>query len=407
MRLLFVLPYGPSQTRVRSRMLLETLSQRHEITLAALAWNEEDRAALAVWQARGLVVHTIPHTRAGRLGALIGDPRRPLQQIAATSPTLASTVRALIAEAARRGHHYDALHVEHLRGAAALCPTPDLGVRVVFDAVDCIAELARLTRRHNPNHLVRLLAGVEEKRTRFLEAGYVAAADAVAVVADRDRQALIAGGAPDRISVVPNGVPLREREVGLTDEPVAIFSGKLSYHANQAALRLLLAEIWPRIRSAVPDARLIVAGAEPPGWVARASGRDGVLLIPHPREMLPLIAGARVALAPTVYSVGIQNKVLEAMACGVPVVATPSAAEGLLSAAQGRLLLADDPATFAWRAVQVLSDGVLARRLGHGGQEYVRAHHSWGRAADQFEALYAGHAVVDPSADKRTVAKVA
>ena len=373
-------------------MLLETLAPRHEITLVALAWNATDRAALAAWQARGLAIRAIPHGRAVQVRNLRGDPRRPLQQIVATSPALARAVRALLAEAAAGQRPFDAIHVEHLRGASALQLGPALGARTILDAVDCIAELARLTQRHNPGRLARLLATIDEGRTRRLEAFFTAAADVTTVVADRDREALIEGGAGGRIVVVPNGVPRFERPGELTRDPVAIFTGKLSYHANQAALRLLLGAIWPRVRALLPTARLIVAGAEPPGWLRRAAGRDGVSLHGDVAEMLPLIARARVALAPTVYGVGIQNKVLEAMACGVPVVATPSAVEGLLPAARGCALIAADPASFAGHVARIMADDQLAAGVGEAGRAYVRAWHDWERTAAYFEMLYAGGA---------------
>lgn len=407
MRLLVVLPYAPGQTRVRSRLLLGELVRRHEITLIALTWGTEDCAVLGEWRARGLEVHAVPHPLVARVLGLLGDPRRPLQQAASVSPALVRLVRHLINEATLRGRPYQAIHVEHLRGAVALGLPSHPGIRTVFDSVDCIAELARLTRHHSPGLLTRVIAAGEELRTRRLEAVLTIAADAVAVVAERDRAALVRGGAPDRIAVIPNGVPSYDAPALPANEPVAIFTGKLSYHANQAALRLLLSSIWPRVRAALADARLIIAGAEPPGWLAAAAGREGIELIANPPEMLPLIAQARVALAPMAYSVGIQNKVLEAMACGVPVVATSTAAAGLLPASHGHFLLADNAAAFAERTIQLLSNEPLARRIGLGGQEYVREYHSWARSAALFEELYTGEVQVRRITSVRDSVKVA
>jgi glycosyltransferase involved in cell wall biosynthesis len=388
-------------------MLLESLARHHDITLVALAWGPADRAALDEWRGRGLEVHIVHHPRTAQLRGLLGDPRRPLQQVASSSPAMARLVRDLITRAALQGRPYDAIHVEHIRGAVALGLPIHPGVRTIFDAVDCIADLARLTRRHNPRPSLRLLAALEEARTRRLEALLVAAADATTVVADRDRAALVAGGAPDHIAVIPNGMPVVNAPSAPADEPVAIFTGKLSYHANQAALRLLLASIWPRVRAALPQARLIVAGAEPPAWLGAHHERAGVAVIANPPEMLPLIARARVALAPMVYGVGVQNKVLEAMACGVPVVATRFGVAGLTTAAQDRFLLADTTAAFAERTVRLLTDAALARRIGLDGRDYACRFHSWERSASLFEALYAGGAPARLVTPEQHMAEVA
>jgi glycosyltransferase involved in cell wall biosynthesis len=387
-------------------MILEALASRHELTIVALAWGADDRAALDDWRARGFDVRVVPHSRLRGLTNLRVNPTGPFQQTIALSPTLAGIVRALVAEAATAGRPYAALHVEHLRGAAALDLGRELGVRVVFDAVDCIAELARLTRAHSPNPLVRLVAATEERRTRALECCYVRAAAVTTVVAEREREALRAGGATGPIAVLPNGVPHVEREGALTREPVVIFTGKLSYHANAAAVRALLHTIWPQVRAIVPAARLLVAGAAPPRWLSKFAERDGVSIVADPPAILPLISGARVAVAPMAYGVGIQNKVLESMACGVPCVATPAAAAGFSDGAEGCLVLEQSPALFARRVAELLLDDREAERLGRAGQGYVRARHSWTWVAEQFETLYAGESVLSvlPSAAKMRVA---
>jgi glycosyltransferase involved in cell wall biosynthesis len=370
-------------------MLLNELQMRHDVTVLALAWDAADRAALDELHARGVNVHVVRHGTPVRLRGLFGDPRRPLQQMVASSATYAQTARGLLAHAKRQRRAFDVVHVEHLRGAAALNVLGGLDARVVYDAVDCIAELAHISRTHGPTHTVRWLGALEEQRTARFEAQLVRAADAVTVVAERDRAALAKHPGGERVVVAPNGVATLPQPAPTVSAPIAIFTGKLSYHANQAAAHWLLNDIWPRVRQAAPDAQLIVAGADAPTWLRQHAGALGVRVVENPPEMLPVIAGARVALAPMVYSVGIQNKMLEAMACGVPVVATSSAADGLPAIAAGCFAVADNAAEFADSVIELLLDRVAARTLGQAGFEYVAAHHTWAALARRFEALYA------------------
>lgn len=388
MRILFALPYGPSETRVRSRMLLETLAPLHDITLLALAWDATDRAALDAWRTQLSTVVTIEHPPLARVRGVLGDPRRPLQGIVSTSAAFARRARELVRNAQRVGRPFDVVHVEHLRGASALDLADRLPVRTVFDSVDCIAELARLTARFGEKRSVRLLARIEQRRTARFEATLLQAADVVTVVAERDRLALAGTRDDPRVRVVPNGVRSLDRPVALTHEPIAIFTGKLSYHANQAAVRYLLDEIWPLVRIERPDARLVIAGAEPPHWMTQHHGQAGTTLIANPGDMQEIISGARVALAPIVYSVGMQNKVLEALGCGVPVVATPSAVAGLRLPDTTLIPTAFDSAAFARETVRLLETGSTAEALGRRGHDWVRQTYSWKATAEAFEALY-------------------
>ncbi|HUG16691.1 MAG TPA: glycosyltransferase [Thermomicrobiales bacterium] len=388
MRVLVVLPYGPTRTRVRARMLLEELTRTHQVSIFALAWNDDDREALEAWADRGVSVRITAHTKLAVGRIAITGPTRPLQRLVSTSPMLTQAVRHELASARAVGVPYDAVHIEHLRGAAAVDLLSGLGTRTVLDAVDCIAELARLTREHSTSLAARCLARAEEGPTRRFEAQLVQAVDAVTVVAERDRAALAHGANGATIDVIPNGVTRLPAPVPLTGDPVVIFTGKLSYHANQAAAQRLIDSIWPRVRALLPDAQLRIAGADAPRWLLRQHGAQGIAIHDGPNDLTALIADARVSVAPIVYSVGIQNKVLEAMACGVPVIASPSAMDGLLTAARVALLGADDDVEFARHIVRLLSDVSYARSIGIAGYEYVAAHHSWPSVARAFERLY-------------------
>lgn len=368
-------------------MLLRSLARTNDITLLALTWNDDDWQALEACRQDGIQVFGVNHRTARRTRALIGDPRRPLQQIVSSSAPFAREIRNLIRDAWLEGRPYHAVHVEHFRGAAAVDLFSPLGAPVLYDAVDCLAELARLSRRHGPNPFVRGVARLEEARTRAAERKLLDCVDVVTVVAERDRQAMVGPGCAIPVHVVPNGSPVRPAPVSLTSEPRACFTGKLSYHANQAAARVLIEEIWPRVRAEVPSAELVIAGADPPVWLLK-SQRDGVRVVANPVDMTPIIEQSRVSLAPVVYSVGIQNKVLEAMATGVPVVASETAASGLLPEGREHVAMTTSNAEFVDQTVRVLTDDDRARRLGTGGYDYAKTYHSWEQVAARMESLY-------------------
>lgn len=391
-RILFVLPYGPTETRVRSRNILERIAESHDVTLLALAWDTADERALRAWSEKGHDVVVVPHPKSRQVLGVLGHPRRPLQQMVTTSREFAHRARNLIDQARDDGAPFDAVHVEHFRGAAALDLEKGLDVRVIYDAVDCLADLAHLTRLHNPSRLVRLVARYEEGPTRLAERRVLNGADVITVVSERDRLGLAGYGSDANLLTVPNGTNLRSGPVQITRDPHIVFTGKLSYHANQAAVHHLLNDIWPHIHSDMPSARLFIAGADPPKWLMEQNW-PSVFVVPDPPDMLTMIERARVAVVPMVYSVGIQNKILEAMACGVPVVATRSAADGLINPSGPHIVLADEPKRFA-RAVQdLLLDSQRATTVGRAGHEYVRLHHSWETVASIYEALYAGEIV--------------
>jgi len=91
---------------------------------------------------------------------------------------------------------------------------------------------------------------------------------------------------------------------------------------------------------------------------------------------------------PVHYAVGVQNKVLEAMAMGTPVVCSVAAFAGLDAHKGEEVLVADDPEAFAARVLQVCLDPALAERLSAAGRKYVESHHSWGVQAGKLVALY-------------------
>ncbi len=385
MRILFALPYLPSLIRVRPYNLIRELAREHEISLLATDSPRELAGAegLRAWCRD---VEVVPLRRGASLrscivAALRGDP---LQAAVCRSDELTRRLRALLDRRA-----IDVVHVEHLRAAHLRAAIPD-GVPTLFDAVDCISLLHARTLRSSHSLQQRLVAAVELQRTRAFEARLLGQFDQVAVTTPEDAQALARLGAPAGIGVVPNGVDLKQfAPRAVAREPATlVFSGKMSYHANVTAILHFVHRALPLIRRVRPDVRLRIVGSRPPASVQALARDPAITVTGHVPDLAAALATATVAICPVTVKVGIQNKVLEAMAMGLPVVCSRQGASGLLAEPGRDFLVAGDPAEFADRVCQLLADPARCQELGAAGRSYVEQNHTWGAAAQRLTQLY-------------------
>jgi glycosyltransferase involved in cell wall biosynthesis len=300
-----------------------------------------------------------------------------------------SEAERFIAAEASRG--CDVVHVEHLRGSLLASGVRD--VPCVIDAVDSITALFEQTVRKAPSWQQRVVARLDLARTRKFEATVPARFARSIVTSTRDAiafQALGGSAFADRVVTLPNGVDLDFFHPStVTTQPATIlFTGKMSYHANEAAVLRLGRAIMPRVWQEQPDARLVVAGKDPTPAV-RALGQDSrVTVTGFVNDMRPFFWSATVVAAPLVYGTGIQNKVLEAMACGVPVVASPIACEGIGALAGRDLLIGADDTALATHLVTLLRTESLRTDLALAGRQYVTTFHDWDDIAKRLVGVY-------------------
>jgi glycosyltransferase involved in cell wall biosynthesis len=204
----------------------------------------------------------------------------------------------------------------------------------------------------------------------------------------RDRAALagLAG-----VHVVPNGVDLDAFPPGRgpREDGLVVFPGNLGYFPNVHGAAWLVREVWPRVRGAAPAARLRLVGARPARRLRRLlRAADGVAVAGPVDDLGAHLRAAGVAVAPIFAGSGQPLKVLEAMASGTPVVATPGAVAGLEDGDREHLLVAGDAGAFAAAIVRLLADPGGARRLAAVALDRVRARHTWARSAEGLEAVY-------------------
>jgi polysaccharide biosynthesis protein PslH len=396
MRILMVTPYVPSRIRVRPFQIVKELAARHDVTvLAAAPGAEIDDVPPLRKICRRVEAIPLEPVRIARNCLLAPLRREPLQAGYCRSPALTGRLQSLLAT-----ERFDVVHVEHLRAAHLIWTLP-LEMHVVYDAVDSISLLLARTLHGSHSAKQRLIALVELAATRMYERRILERVGIIAVTSDDDARAFEAlrRGHGARLELIPNGVDLDYfRPMSDSyDRSSIVISGKMSYHANATAALYFAREILPRVQARHPEARLRIVGSAPTPEVLALARDPGIEVTGYVPDIRPAIAHAAVAVCPVTVKVGIQNKILEAMALGVPVVSTAAGASGLRAEPGSELLVGRNPEELAQQISAVLGDRALRQRLALAGRTYVEAHHRWSSVAMHFERLYAADTEVRAS----------
>jgi polysaccharide biosynthesis protein PslH len=191
----------------------------------------------------------------------------------------------------------------------------------------------------------------------------------------RDFEALIPGAA---VSTVGNGVDLEYfRPMGTRKKRFSlVFTGVMDYRPNIDAVTWFCEEMLPRIQAAVPEATFTICGSKPTSAVQKLASRPGVVVTGFVPDTRTYLDSADVFVAPLRIARGIQNKVLEAMAMGVPVVACTAAWRGTVFPQGGGILVADDAAEFAKCVIRLLLNQPerddMARLARHNAERFYR-----------------------------------
>jgi glycosyltransferase involved in cell wall biosynthesis len=360
---------------------LGPLRRDHDVRLLAL------RAAAQDPRAELPASRLVPAPRLGGAGAvgayLAGYLRRRPWQVGAFE----RGIRVALAEEIAR-FDPDVVHVISGRLAGVW---PEIGdkasILTAIDAWHLNADAAVAASRGVRRAALRAEAGA----VRRFEAAAFGQFDRVAVITEGDRDAL-REVAPDLpVVVVPHGVDGTRYEwtAPVQRSPGRIMlHGVLSYPPNIDAARVLVHEVLPVVRREVPEAHVILVGRSPTPAVLALAEEPGVEVTGEVDDVRPWLASASVYACPMRHGGGVKNKVLEAMALGVPCVATSVATRGLDVEAGRDLIVEDDPATFAAAVVGVLRDPSLGAHLGAAGASVVRRAHSWDAVGEAYGRLY-------------------
>ena len=396
MRILFLshrIPYPPDKgEKIRAFHQLRALSARHEVDVFTLADDPRDlvhREALVRYCHELSVARVYPKlARARSLPYLLTST--PL-----TIPYFSSRALRSAVHQALSARKYDRIFV-YCSAMAQYVPwerrSADDGVRnaaghtpVIIDLVDVDsnkwAQYAEATSfpfstvyRNEARHLRRYERTMSER------------SDCVIVSTEREASLIRAIAPQARVHVVPVGVSLPVHPAGGRDlpdgPPTIVFTGDMGYFPNQEGVVFFARQVLPLIRRGVPHARFLIVGRNPGRNVLELGALDHVDVTGAVPDVQPWLAQASVSVVPLMIASGIQTKILEAMAFGLPVVATPRAVQGLTADVAACVDTAESAETIASHVTRLLLDPQQARARGLEGRRRVGKDYSWETALD-------------------------
>lgn len=385
MRILFLtsrFPYPPLKgDSLRSYHQIRALSQRHQVALLSLSESpvgEPERARLAEL-CESVTIVPLPRRQA-LLNLALGAPSRlPLQVSYFHSTEFRHALNHLLT-----GDRFDVVHATLIRVLPYVWDL--LRTPVAVDLIDSLT-LNLQDRRMKVRWPLRLGYELEYSRVRRYEEEVVRHFEGLVVSSPADRQVL----GSDEVAVLPNGVdlggfPFYSHEA--RDPATVIFTGNMGYHPNEEAALWFAGEVWPLVRAASPQARFQVVGINPCDKVRGLSGANGIEVVGKVPDVAACLGRATVSVAPMNTGSGIQNKVLEAMSTGTPVVATATANRGVGGTSGRDLLVADKPEELARAILRLLDDTQLRAHMGKAGRDFVERHFQWEAHAEGLERVY-------------------
>ena len=416
MNVLFIVPYAPNPIRTRPYNLIRALARRgHKLTVATLWEDEDERLFLESLADADIKITSAPLSKARKAFNLLHalPSWAPLQADYCWQPQLLKQVNSRLSASNFRP---DIIHIEHLRGARFGLAAIDssLAAPIVWDSVDCISHLFEQAARRSRSAFGKWVTQFDLGRTRRYEGWLVSQFDRVLVTSGVDKTALeelaiqhrsslrskpeyprnsepLTSNLQPLISILPNGVDLNYFKPNgeVTRDPATlVVSGKMSYHANITMTLNLVNEIMPLVWKQRPDVRVLIVGKDPGREIKALDAHPAIRVTGTVEDIRPYLWSSTLAVAPVTYGAGIQNKVLEAMACAAPVVASTQAGSALDVVPDRDLILAEGTRAFAGAILELLEDSQHRRELGTAGRRYVEVHHHWDQIAAQLEVIY-------------------
>lgn len=385
------IPYPPNKgDKLRSFRHLEHLSRRHEVSCAFFV---DDRSDWAHVETLRSICKEVIAIRLNKPLATARGVLGVLQGATVTESFYSSRAmdRALKRCCATR--RFDAVVAFSSSMAPFALRVP--ARRRTLDLCDCDSQkwLAYAEAGYGP--LAKLYRN-EGQRLQTRERRWARAFDATLLITEAEAETLRDHAPSDRLHVVGNGVndawsqTESPRDQKLSASPLVGFVGVMNYRPNVDAVSWFVNECWPDIREAIPKAEFRIVGRSPSRKVRSLGRIPGVQVVGEVADVSAELSAFTLSVAPMRIACGLQNKVLEAMIAGLPVVLTTRAAQAVGGRDDEHLLVADAADRFIRSVVRLLRSAEDAARIGANARRFVLRRFRWEDQLERLEQIVVG-----------------
>ena len=392
MKILFisqVFPYPPFRdgARLIAYNLLKYLSKQNEIFLISFIESEDEKQSLPMITPYCDIIEIVPYFLPKSVVAKVKDvalkilePRRYLSSI------MASKIKDAIFNWKPDLVHAELPMMSHYAETIGSIPK-------IIASIDAISLPAFKNINASLNPVRKIKWYLLYKQRRGIESDYFPLFDACTVVSDEDKIFLEGHCHNLRIEVIPSGVdvdffnPNTYHDTECSQPIIGLF-GIMNYSPNVDAALFFYSEIFPLIKKSIPNSRLYIVGRNPTHAIRRLSKNGEVIVTGEVSDIRPYIAKSTVVVSPIRLGSGIKTTVLHAMAMAKPVVATAQAVKAIRVIDGLNVLIADKPADFAKRVIEVLNNTTLREKISENARNLIVERYTWESHALKFQSLY-------------------
>jgi len=388
LKLLFLanrVPYPPYRgDKLKIYNLAKRLSEHHELHLLTFAQRKEEleyaEPLKELFKTVDLVY--LPKWRSA-LNCLPGLLNHtPFQVMYFRSKPLRQRLDALLQK-----HNFDAVHVQHLRMSPYLAANKT--VPRILDLPDAFSLYWERRKSVKRGLLRAMFENMEQRRVKEYE-NILSQYDMALACSSEDLAYLRQTHHADNLQLLPNGVDLKTFAAGNHDyshNHTLLFTGNMDYAPNIDAVGYFVHDILPLVRQKFPKVQFVIAGQKPVKQVLELAG-PGIEVTGFVKDLAAMYNSASVVVAPLRFGAGTQNKVLEAMAMGVPVVCSHIGFGGLGIQSGEGAIMQKEPTDFANSITDLLDSASLRQTIGQAGIQVIRENFDWDIIAKRLEGYF-------------------